>query len=453
MSLTTESSALDALRAELSGDLVLPGDEQYETARLPWNLSVDQRPAAIAVPADVDDVERIVRAAAAAGLGVSTQPNGHGANGSLEGVILVRPKRFDEITIDVETASARVGAGVNWGPALSQLDGTGLIALSGSNPEVNVVGLSLGGGHSMFSRAYGLAADSVTAVELVDGTGAVRRVTEDSDAELLWALRGGGGLFGVVTAIEFRLHPGDALFGGSLFYPLEAAVDVFLAVSDLAAEHPELGIDVGVARFPDLPVLPEPLRGRSVTSVAIVALGDAASAEPVAQALRGIATPIIDGLTSFTIGGLAAVANEPVDPMPTVDWGGTIDGFDRESAKAFVDAFLAGAEKGLSRAGVRILGGAIGRQSDALLGAISAPALIGAGVLIFDPAQVPAAQAALQPLRDVADRYPAQGMVPTFLGAGAGLADAFPPATIAKLAAIKQRVDPQGVIRSNRPLP
>ncbi|MDR5699577.1 FAD-binding oxidoreductase [Agromyces aerolatus] len=454
MARTPDRAALERLRDDLSGTLVLDDDPGYDVARLPWNLSVDQRPAAVATPADLADVQAIVRAAADGGFGVTTQPNGHGAEGSLEGVVLIRPSRFDELSVDTEARVLRAGAGVNWGRALQELDGTGFIALAGSNPEVNVVGLALNGGHSMFSRRYGITARSIVAVELVDGEGEVRRVTDAEDPELIWALRGGGGLFGVVTAIELALYPGDQLFGGTLAFPIETAATVHSAAVELARDIPELGIELGLARFPDLPLVPPPLRGRTVATVALVHLGDEVTGRRYADRLISVAEPIADTLTVFTIGSLAAVAAEPVDPMPTVDFGAAVGSLDDAFIHDLVDAFLRGADLGLARLGVRVLGGAIAEELGAELaaiGAIESPALLSAGVLLMDPSID--AMAALQPLRELAATYPAAGAVPSFLGRGATLADAFAPAVLARLAEVKRRVDPRDVIVGNRELP
>ncbi|GAA1824039.1 FAD-binding oxidoreductase [Agromyces salentinus] len=445
------ATVLDGLRPNLTGTIVLPGDAEYDAARAPWNLSIDQRPAAVAVPADVADVQAILAAAAAAGLGVTTQPNGHGAADDLEGVIVIRPSAFDELEVDVENRVLRVGAGVNWGPVLQALDGTGLVGLAGSNPEVNVVGLALNGGHSLFSRRHGLTARSILAVEFVDASGELQRVSDvDDDVSLIWALRGGGGLFGVVTAIELALHPADTLFGGSLVYAEEAAVPVISAAFALARDEPELGLDIGMMRFPDLPVMPPHLRGRTVASVMLVHVGDEASGSAIAERLLSVAEPITNALTTFTVGQLAAVAGEPVEPMPTADFGATIGTDDDAFAAEFVEAFLAGAEHGLMRCGLRAMGGATADQHEAeraAVGAITAPLLLNAGVLLMNPAIDPVA--ALQPLRELADRHGVVGGVPSMLGAGP-LADAYPPAVLERLAAVKRRVDPNGLIRSNR---
>lgn len=449
----SDRAALERLRSDLQGTIVLEGDPDYDTARQPWNLAVDQRPAAVATPADVADVQAIIAAARDGGYGVTTQPNGHGADGDLAGVILIRPSRFDEIVVDAEARLLRVGAGVNWGRALERLDGTGLIGLAGSNPEVNVVGLTINGGQSMFSRRYGIPARSIVAVELVDAAGDVRRVTDSDDAELAWALRGGGGLFGVITAIELALYPGDALLGGSLAFPARNAVDVVSAAFELARDVPELGLDVGMMQFPDMPLVPPPLRGQTVATVALVHVGDEATGRSYADRLISVAEPVADTLTAFTIGSLAAVAAEPVDPMPNADFGGAVDTLDAAFAQEFVDAFLAGAEHGLMRCSVRTLGGAIADELGAefsAVGAVRAGGFLNAGVLLMDPSIDPAA--ALQPMRDLVARHRGDTTVPTFLGLGTTLADAYSADVVDRLARVKRRLDPDGIIRSNRPL-
>ncbi|WP_022891663.1 FAD-binding oxidoreductase [Agromyces subbeticus] len=448
---SSPDAALLGLRSELSGSIVLPGDVDYDSARTPWNLSVDQRPAAIAVPADVDDIRAVLRVATALNLGVTTQPNGHAASADLSDVVVIRPSHFDEIVVDETARLLRVGAGVNWGRALERLDGTGLIALAGSNPEVNVVALAINGGQSMFSRRYGLTARSIVAVELVDASGELRRVTDADDAELIWALRGGGGLFGVITAIELALYPGDVIFGGSLMFPAEAAEGVISAAFALANDEPELGLDVGMMRFPDGPMLPPHLRGRTVATVGLVHVGDEQAGRAFADRLRAVAEPIADTLVPFTIGSLAAVAAEPVDPMPSADFGGAVAGLDDAFVHEFVDAFLRGADLGLMRCSIRAMGGAIADELGAdqsAVGAVHAEGLLNSGVLLFDPT-IDAA-AALQPLRDLVARYSGGGTLPTFLGADASLADAYDREVLDRLAAVKQRVDPGGVIRGNR---
>ncbi|WP_165314248.1 FAD-binding oxidoreductase [Agromyces protaetiae] len=446
-------AALERLRAELTGTLVLPGDAEYDTARLPWNRAIDQRPAAIATPADTADVSRIVRAAADAGLAVTVQPNGHGAAGDLQGVVLVRPTRFDTIAVDEQARILRVGAGVNWGAALAKLEGTGLIALAGSNPMVNAAALSINGGQSMFSRRYGLAARAIVSAEVVDASGTARRITDADDPEVIWALRGGGGHFAIVTELELALYPGERLFGGSLLFPETWAEPVIAAAFALARDVPDLGVDAGMMSLPDHEMVPPPLRGQTVASVALVHVGDPAEGQSYADRLLAVAQPIANTLQPFTIGQLAAVAGEPTDPMPTVDFGGSVDAADDAFAAEFVAAFTTGARSGLGRASFRALGGAIADElgaDRAAIGAPQAPALLNSGVVPFGPHVDPAA--ALAPLRELVARHRGDRGIPSFLGAGTTFADAYPAETIDRLGGVKLRVDPGNVIRANRPL-
>ncbi|GAB3802262.1 FAD-binding oxidoreductase [Humibacter antri] len=450
-----QTSSIDDLRSSLTGSLFLPDDDGYQQARLAWNLAVDQRPAAVAMPADVGDVQRIVRAAAASGLGVLTQPNGHAAARDLSGIVLVRPRAFDEVSIDVKHRTARVGAGVNWGRVLQCLQGTGLVALAGSNPEVNTVGYSLGGGHSMFGRVYGLQAPAITAVELVDASGEAQRITDDSDPELLWALRGAGGLFGVVTAVEFSLFEGGELYGGSMLFPAERATDLLAAVFEVAGTEPEIGLSFGMMNFPAAPHLPEPLRGKTLASVSALHVGGAASGASRIEALRSIGAPVADTIRTFGIEELAAVAAEPTDPMAFEDWSSATSGYDAESAAELVQSFHAASAHGLSRLEVRPFGGALvgGDPSRSIAARVAAPAYIGASVFASSDRGLDEAGAAFAPLASAVATTPATGNVATLMDHRANLADAYDAASIARLRALKAERDPSGLIRAAQELP
>ncbi|WP_127792490.1 FAD-binding oxidoreductase [Agromyces sp. LHK192] len=448
-----DAEALTALRTQVGGRVILPGDPEYDAARRPWNLAIGQRPAAIVEPADTDDLAATLRIARDAGAGVTTQPNGHGADGDLEGVVLIRPTAFDDLSVDVGARRVRIGAGLNWGVVLAELDGTGLVALAGSNPEVNAVALALGGGQSMFSRRYGLTARSILSVDLVDAAGELRIVTDTTDADLIWALRGAGGHLGVVTAIELALYPAEQLFGGSLMFDAEHAEAVLAEAVALSRDEPELGLDFGMMAFPDAPMVPEPLRGRMVATVAVVHVGDEAAGRALVRRLTDRAAPFADTLTPFTIGALAAVAAEPIDPMPIVDFGGALDVFDDGFVPDLVAAFRAGAPHGLMRVSVRAMGGAIADELGAEFAIVGAPqysGLLNSGVVLAAPGIDPVA--ALAPLRDLVARHGIGSAVPTFLGAGSTLADAYDAERLDRLASVKRRVDPGGLIRGNRPL-
>ena len=205
-----------ALRDLCGGAIALPGDDGYDAARQAFNLAVDQRPAAVAYPADEHEVAAIVRAAREHGLRVAPQATGHNAGplGSLDRSILVKTSGIGGVEIDAVNRIARVGAGVLWEEVVDAAAPYGLIALHGSSPNVSVTGYSLGGGMGWLARSHGLQANSVTAIELVTADGELVRTDAQHDPELFWALRGGGGNFGIVTALEFRLYPLSEVYAG-----------------------------------------------------------------------------------------------------------------------------------------------------------------------------------------------------------------------------------------------
>ena len=178
---------------------------------------------------DVEDVVAAVTCAARHGLSVSAQPVGHGATEALTGTVLLRTGALQEIEIDAERRVARVGAGVKWGALLAAVEPTGLIAPAGSSPDPSVVGFTLGGGLSWFSRSIGTAAENVEAFEVVDASGTARRVTAASDPDLFWAMCGGGGDFAIVTALELRLTAAPPVVGGRMMWPIEMAYPVLHA--------------------------------------------------------------------------------------------------------------------------------------------------------------------------------------------------------------------------------
>lgn len=462
----TDSSSvlLRELATAMDGTLVLPSDAEWGEASRAWNLAFVQRPAAVATPAHIEDLQLVLAAARAAGLGVTVQPGGHGPHGGeLQDCILIRPWAFNELSIDTERGIARVGAGVQWGRVLDALDGTEFVGLAGSNPTINVVGYTLGGGHSSLGRAFGLAAHSLLAAEMVTADGSLVRVDEaESDAELLWALKGGGGQFGVVTAMEFRLHPapaGGLLYGGKLTFPAAVATPVLRAVVDVAASAPELvTISAVMLVLPDLPMVPEPLRGQQIITVDIVSMLPPETTEALIEPIRSAGPVVDDTVDEFTIGALPEVFAEPVDPMPALEWSGLIGTLDHAVVAALVEAWVAGAVAGLSLLQVRPLGGALGRavNAPAIAGVAGVPhgdALVGASGFVFDPAMAPSVASAIEKVRDAAAPHTTHGRVVTFLAPGEDLGAAYAHADIARLRAVKQRIDPDGLIRSNRPLP
>lgn len=445
------SERVPALRALFPGRCWLPDDPGWDEARVAWNRYYDQRPAAVVAASSVEDVQAVVRFARDAGLAVAAQPGGHAPTAPQNGTILLRTGGLNEFNVDVAGRVARVGAGVKWQAVLDALDGTGLLADSGSNGDVSVVGYLLGGGMSWFSRARGLAVRRVRSFDVVDATGEARTVSAGSDPELFWALRGGGGDFAIVTAVEFGLFPGT-LYAGALHWPGEATERVLAAFAAVTRSAPdELSLWTWYATWPDAPAVPEQVRGRSFITVQFTYLGEAADAEPYLAPLRAI-----DGINQDTAGylqpsALPQVSNEGDHPRPAMDWTRLVSTMD--------DGFLATLVKLTGPATgsplimcLRQLGGAFTTDCGGAAGSINHPYLL----LAFGSPMAPGVDDAVREAWATLERELAAYLDGTtqynMLGYEHRPQQAFPPAILDRLRAAKRRYDPLGTIRGNRPV-
>ncbi len=451
----TEGPDLSTLRSAVHGRVLLPGDDGFEDASRPWNVAVPQRPDAVVEVADAGDVVAVIRLAREQGFVVSAQPGGHGATDALDGTVLVRTGALDEVVVDGHAGIARVGAGVKWGQLLAALDGTGFIALAGSNPDVSVVGYLLGGGLSWFGRRYGIGARSLRAAQVVDGDGSARWVDDVSDPELMWALRGGGGEFAIVTAVQVDLYPEAELHGGKLMFPVTDAAGVLNAFAEVTRHAPDgLTCWASLMHFPPLPELPEPLRGNSFVTVDVTWLGGAEEGASLIAPLRAAGTLLSDSFGPVPVGRLGEVAAEPTTPMPFIEWGGLLPDLDESTIERLVSVGGDRTRTALTVLQVRHVGGELavpGEPAGAL-------AHVGAEYVVFTfgvaavPELVDPIRASLRAVADVCGPSATTGIPMTFLGPGSDVSAVFDHQTLARLRAVKQRVDPDHVIRGNHPL-
>jgi hypothetical protein len=453
MTETTAPRLADGLTVR--GRVVTPEHPDWDAARMPWNVSIDQKPVAVVEAADAEDVALTVRHARASGLAVTAQGNGHGATGrGLHGAVLVRTSQLQDLHVDVDTQVARVGAGVKWGALLDALEGTGLLALCGSSPDVTVVGYLLGGGMSWFSRRFGMAASSIVAVELVDPTGQQVRVTADNDPELFWALRGAGGDFGIVTAVEIRLHPNPGIVGGKLMFPVVQARQVLRAFRDTMRDAPEeLTMWASIMHFPPLPMLPEPLRGNSFAVIDVTYLGPLHELDALLAPVRAAGAVLHDSVGDVPIAQLGDVAAEPVDPMPAADHGNLLQRLDDEAIERLLEVAGNRETTPLVALSIRRLGGALSSAAtDAgVAGKIDEPWLLFALGVLAAPDLGPALEAAFSGV-DAVLGDAGTGRAPyNFLGRR-GVEAAFDLDELTRLRALKHSRDPLGVIRSARQL-
>jgi len=452
---TTPVRPWDDLRAVVTGRLVTRDDPGYEEVRRGWVVNVDQRPAAVLEVADTTDVVTAVCWAAGHGLSVSAQPSGHAARTTLDDTLLLRTRALDGVEVDRVRGTVTVGAGVKWGELCAALDDTSLMALAGSNPDPTVVGLALGGGVSWFSRLHGFTANSVVAVDLVDASGALVHVTATSDPDLFWALRGGGGDFGIVVSMELELFPAPELYGGQLMWPVAQAPVVLRAFRDLALVAPrELTLWAFVIHFPPLPDVPERLRGQSFVTVAATYVGPPRLAEMLLWSLREAAPVAMDTMGPFRPSELGTVAQEPTHPMPSMEHSMLLTGLDDEAIDAILEVVGDARTSPLMLTQIRGLGGAFADDSPA--GGAVRPVPEPFQVLAVGVPAVPELAAAIPHAFAALDgallRLSAPHLMPNFAGAAQSDAAGYDAERLARLRDIKRQRDPRGVIRSNKPV-
>src|SRR3954447_3366546 len=310
---------VSVLRERLQGDFVTPDDTGWDEARMAWNLAVDQRPAAVAIPESAEDVVEIVRYARANGLRVAPQGTGHNAHplaDSLGYTVLLKTQRMRGVEIDRSARSARAEAGALWMDVTEPASELGLAPLAGSSPDVGVLGYSLGGAISWLARRYGLSANSVLAIELVDADGDLIRASADENPDLFWAMRGGGGSFGIVTALEIALYPVADLYAGWLIFPMERAHEVLPAWRKWVETVPDEVTSIGrLLQVPPLPDIPEPLRGRRLVVVEAAMLMDEAEASRLLKPLRKLG-PEMDTFATTPATELQTLHMDPPHPVP-----------------------------------------------------------------------------------------------------------------------------------------
>ena len=453
---TMAGGDLDALRAAIAGRVFVPGEAGYDQARQAWNLVVDQRPAVVVEAGSAADVAEAVRFARAHGMRIAPQGTGHGAAPlePLGGAMLLRTTRMRNVSIDPAARIARAEAGAVWQDVIVQAAEHGLAGLAGSSPNVGVAGYTLGGGLGWLARRYGLAANSVTAAELVTPGGDLVRADAGHESDLFWAVRGGGGGVGVLTALEMRLYPVGELYAGALFFPIGRAAEVLHAWRAWTGTVPdEVSSQGRLVRLPPAPQLPEPLRGRAFVKVEAACLGDAGTGAELTQPLRRLG-PELDTFATIPPSALGQLHMDPDQPVPFLGAGVFVSDFPAAAIDALVG--LAGPDTGTLLVSVEVghLGGALARPApgggaqpsiDAnylvvAVGAAPTPDLAGAA-----RAQVQAVKDALGPWHAGYDYY-------NFEETPAPASAVLPPASYRRLQQIKAAYDPGQVIVSAHPV-
>ncbi|WP_308066755.1 FAD-binding protein [Microtetraspora sp. AC03309] len=442
------------LRRAVRGSVLVRGDEGFDSARAAWDPAIDQKVLAVVEAEDAADAAAVVAVARLAGVGVATQPYGHAPAG-FEGTILLRTGKLRSVEVDLDRRTARVEAGATWGDVLSAAGKHGLTGLAGSTAVVSATGFTLGGGLSWFGREHGFAADSVRAFEVVDSHGDRGRVTAASDPDLFWALRGGGGDFALVTAMEIDLHPAPCLYGGRILWPAARAQEVLSAFRSVTAKAPdELSVWFQLLQFPPLPELPEPLRGLSAVTIDVAFLGDPEEGRDLLREFDAVPGAIFDTRGRMEVANLADICAEPTTPTPSLFRGELLTALDDAAAAALLASSGPGTVAPLACVQLRHLGGALARPAEngGACGHIEEPYLLGMLGVLVTPDAAGAIRDRQASIARALTPYTSGRKPFTFLAHEESAASAFTGDVLARLREVKRDRDPQGVFRSNHPV-
>jgi len=296
---------VDSLRQNLRGDLVVPGEGKYEEARRVWNGNVDRRPALIVRCQGVADVQHAVSFGRTFGLLVSVRGGGHSAPGygTNDGGLVIDLSSMKGIRVDPDARTVQAQGGALWRDLDHETQAFGLATTGGTVSNTGIVGLTLGGGLGWLMGKHGLSVDNLISADVVTADGQFRRASERDNADLFWALRGGGGNFGVVTSLEYRLHPVTQVLGGMVIYPLDQARDVVRFYRDFSAGLPD-----EAEAYAALLTAPQ---GMPVAALLLGYNGPIAEGETVLAPARRFGKPVADVVGPMPYGARQRMLDEP----------------------------------------------------------------------------------------------------------------------------------------------
>lgn len=287
---------MDSFAQAVRGRVIRPEDAEYEAARRVYNAAIDRRPRLIVQCADIADVIHCVNYAREQKLPAAIRCGGHSAPGfgTCDGGIVVDLSRLKGIRINPEARTAQVEGGCTWGDVDGAAHAFGLATPGGILSTTGVGGLTTGGGFGYLSRRFGLACDNLISADIVTADGELHTASAAQNADLFWAVRGGGGNFGIVTSFEFRLHPVGQVYAGPILYPLEQAGAVLRFFRDFMRNAPrELSAFFAFLIVPPAPPFPEPLHGKTVCAIVCACSGDSNAAQELVKPLREFGPPLL----------------------------------------------------------------------------------------------------------------------------------------------------------------
>ncbi len=455
MNSVTANGVIESVRVALDGRVITPDDEGYEDARAVFYRSVDRRPAVIARPADTGEVARVVSLAREVGAELAVRSGGHSlaGHGVSEGGIVLDLSAMKGLEIDPEGRTAWAQTGLTAGEYTATAGAHGLATGFGDTGSVGLGGLTLGGGVGFLVRKHGLTIDDLLAAELVTADGEVLDVDAETHPDLFWAIRGGGGNFGVATRFRYRLHPVDRILGGLLILPATPQV-IASFVAEAEAAPDELSAIANVMVAPPMPFLPAEAHGKLVIMALVCYAGDLDAGERALAPFRSIASPISDLVRPMPYADIYSLFGDAEGPGPSQEVARSffVDAVDVEAGEAIVE-HLGASTAPLAVAQLRVLGGAMARvPAEATAFAHRDRRVMVALGAVYEDAEEGREHDAWVTdfMRALQDGSP--GVYVNFVGdeGDARVREAYPGATWDRLADVKRRHDPTNLFRLNQ---
>ncbi len=444
------NAAIQQLNDAVVGPVLTPDDPGFAEEASCFNASVLHQPEVIVGATSAADVQAAVRWAAENDMQVGVQLTGHGATAPLEGGVLVKTQRMQNLEIDPDSRLATIGAGLQWRRVIDEAAPHGLAPLNGSSSDVGAVGYTLGGGLAVLGRTYGFASDWVRAFDVITADGELQRVSADAEADLFWALRGGKTNAAIVTSMTVELLPVAEFYGGAIYYDGSTAPEILRAYAEWTRTLPdEMTTTLTLMRLPALPDVPEPLQERFSVQLCIAYVGDAASGEELVRPMRDVAPAIIEYVGMMPYTEVDSVHNDPKDPLP-FDYASSLVS---DLSGEVIDALLVEAGPGVNTpllmVEIRHLGGAMENAANDAVGLRMSGYLIMTLAAVF-PEIAAAIPSAIASVHEALAPFATGGSFVNLHGPVRSDDDRARPwsgDTVSRLTGLKERLDPDNRLR------
>jgi FAD/FMN-containing dehydrogenase len=438
---------------QFSGEVIHPGSPSYDSARTVWNAMIDRRPAFIARCKTVKDVQNAIRFAREENLPIAIRGGGHNAAGLgvVDDGIVIDLSAMREVTVDPARRIARAGGGATWAEFDAATAAHGLATTGGAVSTTGIAGLTLGGGLGWLMRSYGMTCDNLIGADVVTADGQIVRASAGENPDLLWALRGGGGNFGVVTTFEFQLYPVSTVFGGILIYPFDKVRDVMRLYRDVTKNAPDaLTIFAGMLHSPE---------GDKVCALVICYNGTAAEGEKAIKAIRKFSVqPVAGEVGNIPYTAMQRLLDEGMPKGLNVHWRGDfVTSLPDDLIETWVSAF-AKAQSPLNVMLIEQFGGAVSRVPADATAFDQRDASYNLVVISrwTDPAHADMNVSWARATSDAAKPFTTGRVYVNYIGAGEAsdrVRAAYSPEKFARLSSIKRKYDPMNVFRINQNIP